>query len=276
LIREDIISDQITLVSGSHPLGIDVASVIVTSSEAEAVVFDTLYYPSETTELLRRVQEKGLRLVALVNTHWHADHTIGNGMFDTPRIIAHHDCGSIMRKELPSQIQEKSGKSSTMKLPSETFEERKRLGLASLDLDLFHLEGHTPDSIVAHVGDSGVLIAGDTVMDLPFVAYGSSEKLIRSLKELQRGKRSDQILQGHGGLCTIEKLDENISYLESIQDVMGKEIASGRPADKAIELPIDRFVSKSLVRKLSPAYKQTIHIENLRRIYEELCEGQLS
>lgn len=273
LLQEKIISDNITLISGTHPFGIDVSSILVSSGK-EVIVFDTLFYPQETVALIQKIKDKQMHVSALVNTHWHTDHTIGNELFGR-RIISQSKCGDFMKTDLPKQLKPYSGelKGATVKLPTETFEQEMHITLGDIVLDLFHLEGHTPDSMVAYIKDSQVLIAGDTVMELPFMAYGNSARLVSSLKEIEKLNVS-QVIQGHGGACKVEKLREDIGYLESIQDRVRRAITSGMSIDDVVNLPIEGFLSERTAKNLHPAYKEAIHKENMRNIYKELSESQ--
>lgn len=273
MLQEKPISENITLISGTHPFGIDVSSILVSSGK-EVIVFDTLFYPQETVALIQRIEDRQMHVSALVNTHWHIDHTIGNELLGR-RIISQSKCGDLMRTELPKQVKPYSVelKGARVKLPTETFEQETRITIGDIAIDLFHLEGHTPDSIVAHIKDSQVLIAGDNVMELPFIAYGDSAKLVSSLKEIEK-LNVNQIIQGHGGTCEMEKLREDIGYLESIQDRVRKAMSSGISIDDVANLPIEGFLSERRAKNLHPAYKEAIHKENMRTIYKELSESQ--
>lgn len=274
MLQERIISENIILISGTHPFGIDVSSILV-SSRKEVIVFDTLFYPQETTALIQRIEDKRLDVSVVVNTHWHIDHTIGNELFGSVPIISQSKCRDLMKAELPSQLESHSVelKGARVELPSETFEEERHIDLDDIALDLFPLEGHTPDSIVAYIKDYRILIAGDTVMELPFVAYGNSGKLVSSMKEIER-LNPNQIIQGHGGTCDIEKLREDLGYLESMQDRVRRAITSGISIDEVVNLPVERFLEGRRAKNLHPAYKGAMHKENLRKVYEELSEIQ--
>ena len=89
------------------------------------------------------------------------------------------------------------------------------------ELTLLHLPGHTPDSIVGLVEKDHALIAGDTVMQLPLVAYGSSDALLSSLRSIKEFD-AKVILQGHGGLCEKAKLDDDIEYLKKARTIVAE------------------------------------------------------
>lgn len=97
LIREDV-SERVTVFRGRHPwAGVGVTSTVVSSGN-QAFVFDTMYYPEDTRNLLQSVKSMGLNPVGLINTHWHWDHTAGNQMFyETKRIISHSLSPDLMR-----------------------------------------------------------------------------------------------------------------------------------------------------------------------------------
>ncbi len=257
------------LVAGSHPSGIDVSSVLV-YSKRHAVVFDSLFFPQETRVLLQTLKADCMKIAALVNTHWHLDHTAGNQMFLCP-IVSEARCVKLMEAALPTQLRAHSLELKGVKpsFPKDVFKRRRNLLAGDVEIDLIRLEGHTPDSLVGYLKDERILIAGDTVMELPFVAYGDSGKLIQSLKEIQSLKVK-QIIQGHGGLCKIEKLSDDIIYLETCKKHVSELLESGKKFENIVGSRIENFLPPNRIKSLHKAYKETVHEANLRKIYSEL------
>jgi len=275
-LKQEII-ENLFLITGTHPSGIDVTSTIILSGR-QATVVDSLFYPNETLRLLQSLRTEAKNLMALVNTHWHLDHTAGNNFFNV-RIVAHKQCLELMNTKLPVQL--KLAKTNypeqfekvEIKYPDQTFEKQVKLELGEKGLALMHLPGHTPDSIVGHLKDERILIAGDTVMELPFIGYGDCEKLINSLTIIQK-MDVKTIIQGHGGLCEKSRLSEDIKYLETTRRIAKEYTDSGKSVDEVLKLPIELFLPPHRVERLHDAYKTFIHKNNVSKICEELTHPE--
>jgi glyoxylase-like metal-dependent hydrolase (beta-lactamase superfamily II) len=160
----------------------------------ETLVVDTHFAPGAARELRQAAEELGGRPVSRVlNTHWHADHVLGNVEFDRARIVSTRRTRELIASlgaerleaqresvaaELPSELERlRAGGDDEgaellaryarelpglrHRLPDETFEDRVGLGRAeaqSLG------GGHTESDAFLVVPDTGVLIAGDLVV----------------------------------------------------------------------------------------------------------------
>ncbi len=202
---------------GEHPAGFDVTSTII-SSGRQAVVFDTLCYPEDTASLVAVLKTERLDVTMLVDTHWHADHVAGNDLFNA-HTLSQKQCPGLMSTKLVEQVKGTMLAEAKLRLPTETFEERYEFQLGNKHIVLSHTPGHTPDSLVGYLPAERILIAGDTVMELPFVGYGDSESLIRSLRAVQ-GLGVASIVQGHGGECDSSKVPSDMKYLETARKVV--------------------------------------------------------
>jgi glyoxylase-like metal-dependent hydrolase (beta-lactamase superfamily II) len=93
--------------------------------------------------LLGELRRRSLTLVLLANTHGHADHTAGNAavLVATGALHAAHPA-DLPRADLP-------------------LDEGSLLSVGKLKVAVLHTPGHTPGSLVFHVGDA--LLTGDTL-----------------------------------------------------------------------------------------------------------------
>ncbi len=160
----------------------------------ETLVVDTHLAPGAAKELRHAAEELGGRPVSRVlNTHWHADHVLGNVEFDAARIASTGRTRELIvslgaerleaqresvAAELPRELERLRAAGDDegaellagyarelpalrQRLPDETFEDRLELGRAeaqSLG------GGHTESDAFLLVADAGVLIAGDLVV----------------------------------------------------------------------------------------------------------------
>ena len=273
------VSDSIFAFDGKYPGGGNVTSAVFRSGR-EAIVFDSLLYPDDTRTLLHRLSSLNFTIKGLVNTHWHVDHTAGNQLFhETNRIISHSLCSELMHTSSQPdwanetlELEEKDRITPTY--PNEVIVDRSKLYLGESELEFLHTPGHTPDSVIGWKEDESVIIAGDTVMQLPFVGYGDSGSLIDSLKLVQSiAGKSEKIIQGHGGICGAEKLSEDIRYIECVRKRTAEYIGSGKTVEQASEgVKLEECFSKERAKSLADGYGSLFwcHPSNVERVYSEL------
>ena len=275
LTHEDV-SERVRVFTGRHPMeGVGVTSTVVSSGK-DAFVFDTLMYPDDTRNLLLGVKSMGLSPVGLINTHWHWDHTAGNQLFyETKRIISHSLSPDLMRKMTWDDFNkdlEEGDKIRTV-YPNETIKDKSVLTLGDLEVEFLHTPGHTPDSIVAHLKNERVIVAGDTVMELPYLWFGDSLTLIDSLRSLKSTSAGKVIVQGHGGLCSSEKLDSDIRYVESARKRVAECIGSGKTPKELVPLiPLSECLPSERFERMPVAYGE-FHSGNLEKLCGELTRS---
>tara|TARA_R110000850_G_scaffold209705_3_gene335716 strand:- start:1125 stop:1748 length:624 start_codon:yes stop_codon:yes gene_type:complete len=155
--------------------------------------------------------EKGVKLDGLILTHQHHDHVIGAGQVQTQLdcpIWAHSRPSEdlTMAKRLEAMI----GMPCDLEpytidhLISDTSE----LKLEGITLKLFHVPGHSPDSICFLIDHHPVLIGGDVLFrggigrtDFP---HGDNELLLSGIREKLWPLPDDtQVLPGHGPSTSI-------------------------------------------------------------------------
>ena len=127
-----------------------------------AVVVDNLDLPGDARLMFRKIQRWGIEPEALVNTHWHTDHNIGNCLFGCP-IWAHVTGPRLLKRYWPKWVgdpQDKRAGGLRLKLPDHLFDRRVSLDLDGSEIQLIHVPGHTPDSIGVFLPESPDLHRG--------------------------------------------------------------------------------------------------------------------
>jgi cyclase len=271
------LSDSTIVFDGHYPEGGNVTSTVIHSGN-HAFVFDSLLYPKDTLTLLRSLKDLNLTPEGLVNTHWHLDHTAGNQFFlETGRIISHSLCNDLMHADLPPQIdwlnkELKEEHEVRATYPNEAISDGSVITIGDQEVRFLHTPGHTPDSIIAWLEDEHVIIAGDTVMELPYIWYGESQALVESLTRIRSIDRRGKIVQGHGGICSPEKVKGDADYIENVRKLVREQLESGKTAkETAAEIKLVDCVSKERIASLPKFYRQ-IHSENVEHIYGELVK----
>lgn len=216
----------------------DVRSVVVAGSTA-AVVFDTLARPRD----MRGVAELAPGLpITIVYSHGDWDHVWGTAGLSRSwaEVLAHDVCLPRFNHEIPATLAEKQAENPSefhrveLIPPTRTFPDRTLLDLGGITLELHHLPGHTPDSVVGFIPEWGVFLAGDAVeTPLPFLNEGSpAEVWARGLEgwlatlEVWMERSPDRaealyppsprVIPSHGPMGGPELLANNVRYLRAL------------------------------------------------------------
>ncbi|NIN65786.1 MAG: MBL fold metallo-hydrolase, partial [Anaerolineae bacterium] len=197
-----------------------------------------------TRELLAFVQERGLRVPFVINTHSHADHVNGSYLFEEADLVAHRHCREILRRHGERVLEEAKAETPELaevrlRLPSITFDQEVTLRLGDRTMQLIHLPGHTPDLIGVYVEEDKILFAGDAVMPVPYIVGGDRAAMIDSLHVI--GQLSlENIVQGHGEVIlrgeVEEALESSIFYLETIYEKVKEAVEAGAPPESVAEI----------------------------------------
>lgn len=178
----------------------------------EAILIDCgCFYEKEREAIRSFLNEKGLTLVKVLNTHLHIDHVFGNAFIKKEFNLS--VCASkfdeYLLKEAPRYAVE---------LGLGLMEEPPAIGDGVLDGDVIefgntslraiHTPGHSPGGMCYYCEESKILFAGDSLFagsigrtDLP---GGSQEKLVYGLKTKVLVLPGDvKVYTGHGAETTI-------------------------------------------------------------------------
>jgi glyoxylase-like metal-dependent hydrolase (beta-lactamase superfamily II) len=192
-----------------------------------AVVWDTLARPRDMAGVAELTS--GLPL-SVVYSHGDWDHVWGTAGLARPwdDILAHLSCAERFLKEIPGTLKEKQSESPgvydgvRLLPPTRTFRATLTMELGGVTLELHHLPGHTPDSVVGFLPEWGILLAGDAVeTPLPFLNPGSpiepwAESLEDWSERLEKAEEPSIVIPSHGQIGGPELLRENAGYLRKL------------------------------------------------------------
>jgi glyoxylase-like metal-dependent hydrolase (beta-lactamase superfamily II) len=136
------------------------------------LVVDTRSTHEQGREISREIRKlTPLPIRAVINTHFHYDHTFGNRVFRPASIWGHERCaerlatlGERMRSSMIIEAPSLAAKLKGVVIdpPDFTFKERALVDRVGREIELRYLgRGHTDNDIVVLVHDADVLFAGD-------------------------------------------------------------------------------------------------------------------
>ncbi|MFE8008455.1 MBL fold metallo-hydrolase [Streptomyces sp. NPDC057418] len=234
-----------------------------------SVLVDTAATESRT----RRLREEVARIVPggpdyVVNTHFHGDHTFGNGQFAPRAVIVAHagtradtqEAGLGLRGLWPDV----DWGETPLTLPTLTFRDELTLYGDRLRTELLHVgPAHTANDVVAWVPERAVLFTGDVVWSgvTPYILMGSVTGSLRALERM-RALRPDVVVPGHGPVGGPELIDATEAYLHLLQALAQSGLSRGlSPLRAAREADLGAFGSLLDSERL---------VGNLHRAYAEL------
>ena len=238
-----------------------------------SVVIDTLAYPEETLEL-RQFVERGLgsRVRYVINTHYHADHTLGTWLFPGAVVIGHAECRRLLDTRGRQALHEAQQNNRDLHpveivLPEIVLrDEQISLRVGRKKLELIPLPGHSPDGIGVLLVEDRVLFSGDAMMPLPSLIDGDVESMAASLRKIPRMKL-ENLVQGHGEVILRGEIPNavrsNLTYLSALDRYVRRVQRRKSPAGDAAEADVEDF-GKS--RILMNGLAAELHARNLQAL----------
>jgi cyclase len=242
-----------------------------------SVVIDTLAYPEETREIREFVEGRlGSPVRYVVNTHYHADHTLGNWWFKGAIVIGHREARALMdtigRENLERARQTSRELHDVELVLPDVVVDRGELSLrvGKRTLQLLPLPGHTPDGMGVLVLEDRVLFSGDAMMPLPHLVGGDLEAMTGSLKRIPRLKL-ENVIQGHGEVILRGEIQNavrsNLNYVACVRREVTRASRRKDPEAYLASVPIEEC-GKS--RILLGGLAEDLHRRNLLGIYRTL------
>ena len=204
-----------TIVVG--PLGVN-CSVLGCEATGQGVVVDP---GDDADRILAQVQQHGLKIVAIINTHGHFDHVGANRQLTqatgAPLYIHQADAPMLERVAKTAAMYGLPGENSPQ--PDHLLEDGMLIEFGTHRLQVIHTPGHTPGGCCLYLEPENKLIAGDTLFadgvgrtDLP---GGSHQQLVASIKtRLFILPDQVQVYPGHGPTTTIGHEKRHNPYLD--------------------------------------------------------------
>jgi cyclase len=203
-------------------------------------VVDTGFFNMQTKfeAALRTISDKPVKYV--LNTHWHADHTEGDGLFaKTAVIIAQDNVRTRMqtgsKRFPPSPIDT---------LPSITFDHEIMLHMNGGEIQGIHFSsGHTDGDTIYVYPMENVVQMGDLLVnfnppsfpaiDMDGDGSGGPEGAIAAEEYVLAHVGDDaKIIPGHGNLVTRSDLVQNLAFLKGATAAVQGDMDAGKTLDQ--------------------------------------------
>lgn len=181
---------------------------------------------------------------AVINTHWHGDHTGGNeALGDAGVVIIAHD--NVRTRMASKQFMKAFGRkvppSPPTALPVVTFSDTLSLHINGDKLHAFKVDpAHTDGDIVIHLERANVIHMGDTYFAgrYPFIDEsngGSFSGVLGAAEQVLGMANADtKIIPGHGPLSNKAELKKYHAMLVAIRDRVAEAIAEGKSLDEIV------------------------------------------
>lgn len=181
----------------------------------------------------------------LVNTHWHFDHTGGNGAFARAgaTLIAHEGVRRLLAED---QVMHALGGRMVpapppAARPKISFNDRMNLDWNGDLIHLVHMPpAHTDGDVIVHFRDADVVHMGDIFFNgmYPFVDVdhgGNLAGMVRAIQEvLTHTRESTQFIPGHGPLAHREELAAYGEMLRTVQARVQALLDEGKTREEVV------------------------------------------
>ena len=212
-------------------------NVAVLRTQSGAVIVDTMAFPIQG----RRIRDLAERLgggptQAVVNTHYHADHTHGNPAWPTgTRIVATERTRAYLER-FDSAFWEDSIAGS---VPNDLFTDRHELRIGGKTIRSFYLgRGHTGGDLVVLFVEDRVLHTGDLFFNrrypnIDLEAGGSVQQWAETLDRVL-ALNFDQVIPGHGPVTDRAGLLGFQRFIAELAAFARDSVAAGKSLEETL------------------------------------------
>lgn len=211
-------------------------SVALTTPDGTLLVDPSFAQVAPTLkQALREMKAKPVRYV--VDTHYHGDHSGGNGAFaaDGAITICQENCRPHMLLPRAGIFGELSPPPPADSLPTLGYDGQLTIQLGGEEVTLFHPRpSHTDGDTIVYFRKANVVHMGDIFVNelFPYVDTGSGGTIDGYMPVidavLARIDDRTQVVPGHGPLATKQQLKAYRDMLQTVRDRVAAGIAAGQ------------------------------------------------
>ncbi|HPD95729.1 MAG TPA: MBL fold metallo-hydrolase [Tenuifilaceae bacterium] len=194
-----------------------VNTYLIFDESKDAIIVDpACYNPTEAAQLKKAVDENGLNVKYIVNTHCHVDHILGveyaKNLFEC-KWLAHPEELQVL-ESAPSHAQMFGFSIDKIPIIDKTINDGEVILFGNSEFTVIATPGHTPGGICLYSANEGILISGDTLfkgsVGRTDLEGGDYEMLMESVQKLKNLPSETIVFPGHGPSSTIgEEVKQN-------------------------------------------------------------------
>lgn len=250
-------------------------NVAVVGGEQGLVVVDTHGSAAAGRALVDAVRGLGAgEVTAVVNTHWHFDHTFGNEAFRAafgPVPIHAHEEALVELEQWGDDTRQRHAGSgdphaedvgaTRVTLPDHTFSSVRVLDLGDRSVELVHPgRAHTGGDLVVRVPDADVLIAGDLVEESGPPSYGDDswpfEWPLALDVVLSLTASASVVVPGHGAPVDRDFVEQQRAEIGIVAETIRDLASRGVPEAEAVSAAQWPFPAAGLGHAVAQGYAQ--------------------
>jgi glyoxylase-like metal-dependent hydrolase (beta-lactamase superfamily II) len=249
-------------------------NVAVLVTDAGVVVVDTMTFVRQGNTILARIHELTDKPVAaILNTHWHLDHTHGNPAFAPGTKVISTTATLRHLRELDAAFWADAPARDL--LPNDTFDGAHELRLGGRTIRAFHRgRGHTDGDLVVLFVEDRVLAAGDLIFNghwpnIDLEAGGSAREWPETMERILP-LEFDRVIPGHGPVTDRDGFRAFQAFMASLWTQTSQVVARGGSlGDARREVDLARFGLRRLwfAPQLGPRFV-------IGRAYEEAAASR--
>jgi glyoxylase-like metal-dependent hydrolase (beta-lactamase superfamily II) len=217
-------------------------------SEVGVLIIDTRASHVEADELRKELRElTPLPVRWVIDTHWHWDHTFGNGRFGEAEIWGHELCrdgmlahGESMKQDAAAWLPDQRVEFDEVVItpPTMVFAGSAVIDMGSKTVTMsYHGLGHTDSDIAISVDGHDILFLGDLVEQGSPPVYGDGYPMswpatLRSAL----GERPQLVVPGHGDVMDRAATMAQLEEIEQVAALARRCLHEGLPVSEAARL----------------------------------------
>lgn len=190
-----------------------------------------------------------LPLYGLVNTDCHLERMLGNSVLNGLRTFGHESSARPISKYSPTLLEQFVGRfrdlppgiaaeieQTVLRPPEISVQDRLVLYTPGREVQILHLEGHTPGSLGVYLPQEQVLFAGDdiAVNEPPALAQANSQAWLETLDRIQ-AMDVTTIVPASGQPCGKEVIASLIAYIADMRRMVQELFEAGASRRECVE-----------------------------------------
>lgn len=182
-------------------------TLVISDAKKNCIILDPgCYYPNEREELITYILQNSLNPVALLNTHCHIDHILGNAwvleQFNIPFYMHQKDITTLNAVSSYAATYGFVGFQDSPQ-PTHLVEHGDILNFGDMSFEVLFTPGHAPGHVVYYSEEHKMVVNGDVLFKGSFGRFdlpnGDFELLKKSIKEVMFNLPKETVVYcGHG------------------------------------------------------------------------------